>query len=282
MSTSDLFEDLQELEVDAMVELWTIDNSANGGATYRFHSSRKTGVSSDIDFNSITYSAAPIEVSDIEETSTGKPRSLMTIGTQAALELGLLTDPNLLLGATATRIKTLAQYLDDGDTPDPTSIYPTVSLVVEQLEDFTDTLAKFRLVDPSEVPGEKLPRQRMMSNLCSACYRGETCQYAGDPVRDATNTSFGAGPFTDRGAWSSSTSDYVADDFVSVTNPDGAPSVWVALQAVPAGTIPGAAGSAAYWSLDTCFKKIEDCELRFDADTVGLNFDAFPGLAKIG
>lgn len=281
MSAADLFEDLQSLSVDAPISLWTVDNSINGGSIYRFHSANQTGLSSDILFNGITYTAAPVMVRGVEETSSGKPRPTMIVGTQAAIELGLLTDPSGLLGAKATRIKTLAKYLDDGASPDPTSVYPSVSYFVEQLSEFTDTLATYRLADPTELPGVKLPRQRMLANLCSTCYRGETCQYTGDPVTDTSGVSFGAGPFTDRGTWSDATADYVADDYVTINSPDGSPMVWVALQSVPTGTRPGSSGSSAYWSLDVCFKRVADCELHFDAAD-GLPFDAFPGLARLG
>lgn len=276
-----LFSDLQELEVDAPVALWTVDNAINGGVTYRFHSSNQNGVDTDIVFDGVTYTATPISVSGVEMTGQGKPKPKLSIGTLGAVGLGLLEDFDLLLGASCTRIKTLAKYLDNGSNPDTTAVWPTVKFFVEHLESVTDTVAIYRLADPTELPNVKIPRQVVLTNLCSACYRGETCQYAGDPVRDGTNASFGAGPFTDRGTWSAATSNYVADDFVSINNPDGTPFVWVALQAVPTGLRPGSTGSASYWSLDTCFKKVTDCELRFNAATVGLPFDAFPGAARV-
>lgn len=275
-----LFSDLQQLEVDAPVSLWIVDNSVNGGLIYYFHSSNANGIDTDLVFDGVTYAATPITVTGVEQTGQGKPKPKMSIGTLGAVGLGLLADFDLLLGASVTRIKTLAKYLDDGASPDTTAVWPTVKYFVEHLESVTDTVAVYRLADPTELPSVKIPRQVVLTNLCSACYRGETCQYAGNPVTDGNGAAF-VGPFVDRGTWSSAASDYVAKDYVSINNPDGTPFVFVALQAVPTGLRPGSTGADAYWSLDSCLKRIADCELRFNAQTEGLNLDAFPGVARI-
>lgn len=283
--SADLFTSLQELEVDAIVELWTVDNTVNGGTTYYFHSSNKNGLDTTITFDGVDYVATPINITGVEMSGAGKPRPKMAIGTLGAVGLGLLADFDLLLGATVTRTKTLAKYLDDGSEADTTAVWPTSVFFVEHLESVDDTVAVYRLADPTELPQVKIPRQVVLTNLCSACYRGETCQYAGDPVTDDTNATFGAGPFTDRGTWNATTADYVADDFVSINNPDGTPFVFVVpsvfVGSVAVGLRPGSSGSDLAWKLDTCFKKVADCELRFNSQTVGLNFDAFPGSARI-
>lgn len=280
-----LFEDLQQMEVDAPIELWQVDNTANGGITYYFHSANTNGVTSDLDHDSITYSATALTVTGLGMTSQSKQKPKMAIGTAVAVVLNLLVDTDLLLGAKVTRIKTLAKYLDAGATPDATAIEPTVIFYVEQLESADESVVTYRLADPSDLPQVMLPRQIVTANLCTTCYRGETCQYAGDPVTDEDNSSFGVGPFTDRGTWNAATADYVADDYVSINSPDGNPVVFVVPSAfvgsVTAGLRPLSTGSDLAWQMDVCHKKTDDCELRFNAQTVGLPFDAFPGVARL-
>lgn len=286
MPASDLFRHLQQLEADADISLWTIDNSANGGTVYYFHSSNKNGIDTDLVHNSITYAATAIDISGIEQNGQTKPRPRMTLATLAAVQLGLLSDPDLLLGASCTRIKTRAKYLDAGSNPDPTAIEPTAKFFVQRLEKVVSkTSTTYQLSEPSDLPQTNVPRRRINANLCGVAYRGDVCQYAGDPKTDASGATFGAGPWTDRGTWAAATSNYVADDYATINSPDGVPFVWVVPAAlvgsVPAGTRPGSTGSTSYWVLDVCLKRIADCGLRFDAAGAGLNFGGFPGAAQV-
>ena len=277
MSAS-LFKSLQELQVDAQIELWTVDNSAKNGAIYRFHGQDQTGTDSAIEFDGQTYEAAPIEVTGIKQTSNGNPNPKLTIAKRLAVNLGLLVDPNLLLDATCTRVKTLAQYLPQGSSPDPTAVYPSVSFHIERLEVVTDQTVVYVLSDPTALPDVKLPGQTVHTNLCAACYRGPSCQYAGPPVTSRSGALFG--PTVDRGTWDPATA-YAQSDRVDILNPEGTPFAWVALQAVPAGIRPASLGADLYWELDSCASTISACKLRFDEQTEGLNFDNFPGASRV-
>lgn len=274
-----VFRAAQELDVDAPIELWTVDNSAKNGAVYRFHSQNKSGTDSSITFDGQVYEAAPVEVKGLKQSSNGPPRPTLSMAKALAVNLGLLVDPDLLLGAVATRVKTFAQHLPTGSDPDPTATFPTVVVYFEQLESVTDSGVTYLLSDPSALPSALFPRQNINANLCSACYRGGTCQYAGVPLTDKDGNLFTG--TTDEGTWDFQTA-YAQDDYISIVNQDGVPFVWVALIAVPAGVRPGSLGSDLYWSLDSCNKLLDDtgCKLRFTA-AEGYPFDAFPGASLV-
>jgi lambda family phage minor tail protein L len=281
MSSADLFEDYQGLSVDAEVSLWTIDNTINGGTIYYFHSQEITGTSTDLTFDGQAYTAAPVLVKGVELNGNTSPRPKLSISTLAAVQLGLLEDPSLLLDAKCTRIRTLAKYLDGEPGADVTSIQDTIVFFVEHLESSTNEITIYKLAEPTELPDTNVPRQIVTTNLCQAQYRGETCQYAGDPLTNSAGIAF-TGTFVDRSTWSATTSDYVAEDFVTLTSPDGTPFVFVALQSVPVAVRPGSSGAALYWSLDICRRTIAACKTRFPTHaSIGLNFDAFPGSAKL-
>jgi lambda family phage minor tail protein L len=273
--------DVQLLEVDAVVQLFILDGTDKGGDVYRFHREQaKTGanLTGDLAWDGITYNARPIRVEGLDMKTDGtKARPKLRIANVEALVSGLMIDFDDLIGWKLTRKRTLAKYLDDGASPDPTQRFADdIYYIVQPESEDPRGEVVFALGDPSDLPGIFIPLRKFSATYCGTEYRGEVCQYAGDPLAELDGTTI-TGPFVDRGTWSKIVSNYVAKDVVTVVGPGGVPHVFCARGAVPTGTHPS---NSTHWAADRCTKKIARCKLTHGADNE-LPFDAFLALARI-
>lgn len=276
-----LASDVQLLEVDAVVQLFTLDGTAKGGDVYRFHREQaKTGsnLTGDLAWGGITYNPRPIRIEGLDIKADGtKARPKLRIANVEALVSGLIIGFDDLIGWKLTRKRTLAKYLDDGATPDTTQRFADdVYYIVQKESEDPRGEVVFVLGDPSDLPGISIPLRKFSAIYCGAEYRGEVCQYAGDPVAELDGTPI-TGPFVDRGIWDKTVANYVAKNVVTLLSPDGVPHVFCARGAVPTGTHPS---NSTYWAADRCTKKLPRCELTF-GDDAELPFDAFLALQRI-
>ena len=115
------FANLQSLSPGALIELFELDATAQGGSVSRFHAGTN-GVGSDIVWQGVTYAKASIRAEGFEISAKGVlPRPQLVISNLFGT-IGLLIE-NLddLIGATVTRKKTYAMYLDGMPDADPTT-----------------------------------------------------------------------------------------------------------------------------------------------------------------
>ena len=148
MSTAPIITDLQKINPSAIIELFTITNEAaihGSTATYRFHAGTNRVGNGDIIWAGNTYVKMPIEAEGFAFREGQLPRPTLTIsnalGTITAILLNVnsTTTGNDLTGATVTRIRTLARYLDSINfpgntnplgTPDPTAEFPSIGTFI--------------------------------------------------------------------------------------------------------------------------------------------------------
>ena len=122
MSTAPIITDLQKINPTSIIELFTIttDATLHGSAqTYRFHNGTNLNNNGDVVWAGNTYIKMPIQAEGFAFTNGQLPRPTLTISnalgtiTAILLNVNAVTTGNDLTGATVTRIRTLARYLDN-------------------------------------------------------------------------------------------------------------------------------------------------------------------------
>ena len=196
-------DELQKTTIEeAILNLYVLDATRQGGSVYRFHSANQAG-DGILYLDGMHYYGLPINVEGIEITSKSKSRPTLEASALAATALGLFSSEDgydELIGATLRRFRIMERYLDNGSAPDSSAIFGDMTFVIVQLEDANRELVRYRLGDPSDAPGARIPGGRMLAGQCTAIYRGPTCQYVGVPLRDIDGNTF-AGTLNNRGAY---------------------------------------------------------------------------------
>ena len=140
MSTAPIITDLQKINPSAIIELFTLttDATLHGSAqTYRFHNGTSLNANGDIIWAGNQYLKMPIEAEGFAFQKGQLPRPTLTIsnalGTITAILLNVnqVTTGNDLTGATVTRIRTLARYLDAVNFPVTTSTTTATTTIVD-------------------------------------------------------------------------------------------------------------------------------------------------------
>ena len=139
MSTDPVFSEVQKINPSAIIELFTLqlDSSLHGATTiYRFHAGSSLNANGQIVWAGNAYLRFPIQATGFAYQCGQIPRpklvvsnALGTIST-ILLTVNQTTTGNDLTGATVTRIRTMARFLDSINfpgnsnplgTPDPTA-----------------------------------------------------------------------------------------------------------------------------------------------------------------
>ena len=140
MSTAPIITDLQKINPSAIIELFTLttDATLHGSAqTYRFHNGTSLNANGDIIWAGNQYLKMPIEAEGFAFRKGQLPRPTLTVsnalGTITAILLNVnqVTTGNDLTGATVTRIRTLARYLDAINFPVTTTSTTTTTTIVD-------------------------------------------------------------------------------------------------------------------------------------------------------
>lgn len=134
-----------------MAPLYFTPNTAEGG----------TG---SITFGGQVFIPLPIVATGFEITSTTQapPRPTMTVSNATRFVNPLLDLYDDLSGFKVTRIQTLAQYLDDGATPDSAATFPIEVFYIENISRMDETEVQFTLASPLDMSGVMLPRRQVI------------------------------------------------------------------------------------------------------------------------
>ena len=140
MSTAPIITDLQKINPSAIIELFTLttDATLHGSAqTYRFHNGTSLNANGDIIWAGNQYLKMPIEAEGFAFRKGQLPRPTLTISnalgtiTAILLNVNAVTTGNDLTGATVTRIRTLARYLDAVNFPVTTTSTTTTETIAD-------------------------------------------------------------------------------------------------------------------------------------------------------
>ena len=148
MSTTPIITDLQKINPSAIIELFTLETDAtlHGSAqTYRFHNGTNLNNNSDITWAGNQYLKMPIQAEGFAYQKGQLPRPTLTISnalgtiTAILLNVNTVTVGNDLTGATVTRIRTLARYLDAVNFPITTTSTTTTTTIADPADAETVT-----------------------------------------------------------------------------------------------------------------------------------------------
>ena len=178
MSTAPIITDLQKINPSAIIELFTIttDATLHGSAqTYRFHNGTSLNANGDIIWAGNQYLKMPIQAEGFAFQKGQLPRPTLTIsnalGTITAILLNVnqVTTGNDLTGATVTRIRTLARYLDAINfpggtnplgTPDPTAEFPQEIYKIDRKSTENREVVQFELAAVFDLAGIRAPKRQ--------------------------------------------------------------------------------------------------------------------------
>ena len=178
MSSSAIVSNLQNTNPSAIIELFTLqlDNSLHGATTiYRFHNGSSLKDNGEIVWAGNTYQRFPIKAEGFAFRQGQLPRPTLTVSnalgtiTAILLSVNTTTAGNDLTGATITRIRTLARFLDavnfPGDinpygTPDSTAEFPQEIYKIDRKSAENREVVQFELASVFDLAGIRAPNRQ--------------------------------------------------------------------------------------------------------------------------
>ena len=178
MSSSAIVSNLQNTNPSAIIELFTLqlDNSLHGATTiYRFHAGSSLKDNGEIVWAGNSYQRFPIQAEGFAFRQGQLPRPTLTVSnalgtiTAILLSVNTTTAGNDLTGATVTRIRTLAKFLDavnfPGDinpygTPDNTAEFPQEIYKIDRKSAENRDTVQFELASVLDLAGIRAPNRQ--------------------------------------------------------------------------------------------------------------------------
>jgi len=188
--------DIQKYDAGALITLYELDATVQGGDVTRFHDGTNE-LKTDIIWDGDTYSAFPIEVVGYEKTSGGVlPRPIVRVANADGVIAGLVNSVDDLIGAKFTRIRTFEAYIDDvnfsggtnpSGTADPSVKFTDDVYYISQKTLQNKEVIEFELTASFDVVGKILPGRIAIQNVCPWIYRGTECGYVGSNYWDTND-----------------------------------------------------------------------------------------------
>ena len=178
MSSSAIVSNLQNTNPSAIIELFTLqlDNSLHGATTiYRFHNGSSLKDNGEIVWAGNTYQRFPIKAEGFAFRQGQLPRPTLTVsnalGTITAIlaAVNATTAGNDLTGATVTRIRNLARFIDAVNfpsnvnpygTPDSTAEFPQEIYKIDRKSAENRDVVQFELASVFDLAGIRAPNRQ--------------------------------------------------------------------------------------------------------------------------
>ena len=178
MSTGPVFSEVQKINPSAIIELFVLqlDTALHGANTiYRFHAGSNLNANGEIVFAGNSYLRFPIEATGFAYQRGQLPRPKVTISNATGLISSILvsvnqvTAGNDLTGATFTRIRTMARFLDAVNfpgntnplgTPDPTAEFKRQVFIVDRKSAENREVVEFELAASTDMAGVRAPKRQ--------------------------------------------------------------------------------------------------------------------------
>lgn len=179
-----------KLEQDALVEMYEIE--LKDETILRFSPSSVAGAH--IFFAGKEYQSIPIQAEGFQWTGSGTiPRPTLTLASADTSFLSLVIGDDLT-GCPVTRMKTYRKYLDDGDHPNPTALFPLERYVINKKTEHTKHLLVYELTTKQDQEGRMVPALQVIRDTCRHRFRkwdghkwnyaGVTCPYTNSRMYD--------------------------------------------------------------------------------------------------
>ena len=178
MSSSAIVSNLQNTNPSAIIELFTLalDSSLHGATTvYRFHTGSSLKDNGELVWAGNSYQRFPIKAEGFAFRKGQLPRPTLTVsnalGTITAIlaAVNATTAGNDLTGATVTRIRTLARFLDAVNfpsnvnpygTPDNTAEFPQEIYKIDRKSAENREVVQFELASVFDLAGIRAPNRQ--------------------------------------------------------------------------------------------------------------------------
>jgi lambda family phage minor tail protein L len=178
MSSAAIVSNLQNINPSAIIELFTLqlDNSLHGATTiYRFHAGSSLKDNGEIVWAGNSYQRFPIKAEGFQYGKGQLPRPTLTVSnalgtiTAILLNVNTTTTGNDLTGATVTRIRTLARFLDAANfasnvnpygTPDATAEFPQEIYKIDRKAAENRDFVQFELASVFDLAGIRAPKRQ--------------------------------------------------------------------------------------------------------------------------
>jgi lambda family phage minor tail protein L len=178
MSSTAIVSNLQNINPSAIIELFTLqlDNSLHGATTvYRFHNGSSLKDNGEIVWAGNTYQRFPIQAEGFQYGKGQLPRPTLTVSnalgtiTAILLSVNATTTGNDLTGATVTRIRTLARFIDAVNfpsnvnpygTPDATAEFPQEIYKIDRKSTENREIVQFELASVFDLAGIRAPKRQ--------------------------------------------------------------------------------------------------------------------------
>ena len=178
MSSAAIVSNLQNINPSAIIELFTLqlDNSLHGATTiYRFHAGSSLKDNGEIVWAGNSYQRFPVKAEGFQYGKGQLPRPTLTVSnalgtiTAILLNVNTTTTGNDLTGATVTRIRTLARFLDAANfpsnvnpygTPDATAEFPQEIYKIDRKAAENRDFVQFELASVFDLAGIRAPKRQ--------------------------------------------------------------------------------------------------------------------------
>ena len=176
-----VFSSLQDINPSAIIELFTLQLSTalHGANTiYRFHAGSNLNANGKIVWAGNEYLRFPVQASGFAFQKGQLPRPKLMISNGTGLISAILlsvneeTVGNDLTGATVTRIRTLAKFIDavnfaDGTnaTADPNAEFPQEIYSIDRKATETREIVEFELAAPTDLAGVRIPGRQATRSI---------------------------------------------------------------------------------------------------------------------
>ena len=181
---SSVFTSLQSINPSAIIELFTLQLSTalHGANTiYRFHAGSNLNANGKIVWAGNEYLRFPVQASGFAFQKGQLPRPKLMISNGTGLISSILlsvneeTTGNDLTGATVTRIRTLAKFIDavnfaDGTnaTADNTAEFPQEIYSIDRKAAENREIVEFELAAPTDLAGVRIPGRQATRSIFPA------------------------------------------------------------------------------------------------------------------
>ena len=185
IDTQPVFEESSSLDPSAVIELFQLTLSAalhGKTTTYYFHAGiNDSGLNNGfIRWNDDNYQPLPIQAEGFAYQKGQLPRPKLSVsniqGTMSSILLlvNATTSGNDLIGATVTRIRTLARFLDAENftgntnpfgTPDPDAEFPREIYTIDRKATENRELVEFELAAAFDLIGVRAPKRQCTRSL---------------------------------------------------------------------------------------------------------------------
>ena len=178
---SSVFADLQSINPSAIIELFTLQlsTSLHGSNTiYRFHAGSNLNANGKIVWAGNEYLRFPIQADGFAYQKGQIPRPTIRISNATGLISAVLltvnetTAGNDLTGATITRIRTLAKFIDasnfaDGQnaTADSNAEFPQEIYAIDRKVHESRDMVEFELAAPTDLAGVIIPKRQATRSI---------------------------------------------------------------------------------------------------------------------